>query len=352
MTKIVKATKVRLYPTASKLERLKGTLADFTDALNTAIDCYWKLDKVKGRRPPKELRLSGRVGSDASVLAWQIVKSAKKRKGSKPEIKNPILVLNEASGRITGYETKEFDLWFSIMDSRNKYHRVLVPGRKTKHLNKLLSEGYKLRKDIKIKLKGEKIFAYLTLVKEAPPIREGGEVLGADIGYRKLLTLSNGEKFGEDVSDLIDAYHKRNVRCPRTVRHYINRILKLLPWSQMKVLVVENLKHLKKHKKGKWSKEVNRRFNSWCYGYLLSRLGELSRENGVLLMKVNPKDTSRECPKCRHVEPGNRNGEVFRCKKCGYEGDADWVGALNVLRRFSVPTAGSVAVPKAGNICL
>lgn len=349
---IFKATKVRLYPTASKLERLKGTIADFQEALKAAIDCYWKMEKVSGFYPPKELKLKGRIGSDASVLAWQIVKGAKKkRKASKPEVKNHILVLNEFSGRITGFQTKKFDLWFSVINSRNKCHRILIPSKKTQHLNRFLLEGYQLRKDIKIKLKGEKVFAYLTLIKETPPKKEG-EVIGADIGYRKLITLSNGQSFGKEIKELIERYYKRNIRCPRTIKHHINRILKALPWERIGTLVIEKLRNLKKGKKGRWSKEINRRFNSWLYGWTIRRLRELCQENGVFLAEVSSRDTSRRCPACLEVEPGNRNGDVFRCLKCGYTQDADYVGALNILHRFLFPTAGFVAVPKVGNICL
>ncbi|MBR5949836.1 MAG: transposase, partial [Actinomycetaceae bacterium] len=49
---------------------------------------------------------------------------------------------------------------------------------------------------------------------------------------------------------------------------------------------------------------------------------------------VPPQNTSRTCPVCGHVSAENRQTQAcFRCVKCGYEANADVVGAINVLKR-------------------
>ena len=43
--------------------------------------------------------------------------------------------------------------------------------------------------------------------------------------------------------------------------------------------------------------------------------------------------TSQGCPKCGHICKSNRNGLVFRCLSCGFQDNADRVGATNVALR-------------------
>ena len=54
--------------------------------------------------------------------------------------------------------------------------------------------------------------------------------------------------------------------------------------------------------------------------------------NGGYLIAVPPRNTSRTCPCCGHVSAENRQTQAeFACVECGYENNADLVGAINVL---------------------
>ncbi len=56
--------------------------------------------------------------------------------------------------------------------------------------------------------------------------------------------------------------------------------------------------------------------------------------NGGTLIAVPPHNTSRTCPACGHVAAENRRTQAkFACVDCGYEENADVVGAMNVLAR-------------------
>ncbi|HKR43452.1 MAG TPA: transposase [Paraburkholderia sp.] len=55
---------------------------------------------------------------------------------------------------------------------------------------------------------------------------------------------------------------------------------------------------------------------------------------GGWVVAVPPHNTSRTCPCCGHVSGANRTTQArFLCMECGYEANADLVGAINVLRR-------------------
>jgi putative transposase len=67
--------------------------------------------------------------------------------------------------------------------------------------------------------------------------------------------------------------------------------------------------------------------------------------NGGWLIAVPPQNTSRTCPACGHVSAENRQTQAeFRCVECGYEENADVVGAINILARgHRVAACGELA---------
>ena len=75
--------------------------------------------------------------------------------------------------------------------------------------------------------------------------------------------------------------------------------------------------------------------------------------NGGWLVAVPPQNTSRTCPCCGHVSADNRQTQAqFLCVECGFEENADLVGAINVLRaghaRFACEVSGAAMPPAAG----
>lgn len=56
--------------------------------------------------------------------------------------------------------------------------------------------------------------------------------------------------------------------------------------------------------------------------------------NGGWLVAVPPQNTSRECPCCGYISADNRRTQSrFACMDCGFEENADVVGAINILAR-------------------
>jgi putative transposase len=75
--------------------------------------------------------------------------------------------------------------------------------------------------------------------------------------------------------------------------------------------------------------------------------------NGGELILVPPQNTSRRCPQCDHVSAQNRRTqERFACVACGFEDNADRVGAINILRaghaRCACEVSDAVRSPAAG----
>jgi putative transposase len=54
--------------------------------------------------------------------------------------------------------------------------------------------------------------------------------------------------------------------------------------------------------------------------------------SGGRVVTVSPRHTSQTCPQCKHVSSYNRvSQKVFHCMVCGYQDDADFVAAMNIL---------------------
>ena len=75
--------------------------------------------------------------------------------------------------------------------------------------------------------------------------------------------------------------------------------------------------------------------------------------NGGHLIPVPPHNTSRTCPCCGRVSADNRQTQAqFLCVECGFEENADVVGAINVLRaghaRLACEVNGAVMPSAAG----
>ena len=67
---------------------------------------------------------------------------------------------------------------------------------------------------------------------------------------------------------------------------------------------------------------------------------KLARRRGGYLIAVPPQNTSRTCPACNSVAAENRQTQAkFQCETCGFEENADVVGAINILRVGTRPVS-------------
>ncbi len=68
-------------------------------------------------------------------------------------------------------------------------------------------------------------------------------------------------------------------------------------------------------------------------GFLPNGADAKAESAGREVIAVDPRNTSRRCPRCGHTAKENRpTQQEFHCAVCGHTAHADTVGALNVLR--------------------
>ena len=77
---------------------------------------------------------------------------------------------------------------------------------------------------------------------------------------------------------------------------------------------------------------LNRSILDQGWGMFKDQLEYKLKRRGGELVLVPPHHTSQKCPMCGHTHKDNRKTQAeFICQECGYENNADIVGALNVL---------------------
>lgn len=101
--------------------------------------------------------------------------------------------------------------------------------------------------------------------------------------------------------------------------------------SDFKVFAIENLKKISNSNRGR---KFNGKLGNWSFKQFETYLQYNLEALGKLLIKVNPKYTSQTCskPECNHTEKSNRNGSIFKCKKCGYELHSDLNASRNIVK--------------------
>lgn len=70
--------------------------------------------------------------------------------------------------------------------------------------------------------------------------------------------------------------------------------------------------------------------HDWPYAELQEKIAYKATEAGIPVQMVDPSGTSTTCRKCGLNDPMNRDGNEFRCQRCGYEVHADVNAAINI----------------------
>ena len=110
-------------------------------------------------------------------------------------------------------------------------------------------------------------------------------------------------------------------------------------------MVRENLKDLKLDGK-KRSRQLNYRLSTFTYRKFIEHVDYKIYERGLSVVEVNARKTSTTCPLCGCNDKKNRiNKEVFRCTKCGFTFNAQYITCLNL---FSRSNDGLVAIRSGG----
>lgn len=93
------------------------------------------------------------------------------------------------------------------------------------------------------------------------------------------------------------------------------------------VFTLENLSIKRNRRNGR---TFNKKLGTWSYFEFQTILEYKAEELGKQVIYVNPANTSRCCSVCGYIDKNNRKGSVFKCKKCGFELNADENASRNI----------------------
>ncbi|MCL7403862.1 MAG: transposase [Thaumarchaeota archaeon] len=195
-------------------------------------------------------------------------------------------------------------------------------------------------------------FVYITVEKEVEE-RNPKSVLAVDLGIRWIATTVNSNNpkpkfYGKELRRIKGHYFylrrslalKKAYRAIKRLRHKERRVVNDILHKISRAIVNEALENdsmivLGKlrgiRKKGK-GRKFNRKLNNGFPYYRLSQFIEYKAKwLGIKVVKVSEKNTSKACHKCGNK--GLRIGCLFKCPKCGYSCNADYNGAVNILKR-------------------
>jgi len=201
---------------------------------------------------------------------------------------------------------------------------------------------------------------YLLVVVEtptAPPIQPNG-FIGIDLGIVEIATDSDGESFsGDVVENTRRRYHtlrkdlqakgsrsarrhlqriRRNEsRFRRNQNHVISKRLVAKAKDTGRGIKLENLKHIRERTTVRKSDRA--KHSGWSFFQLQAFIEYKAKREGIIVQYVDPRNTSRQCAACGHVDKANRKTQSkFQCVSCGHVANADKNAAINIAARANV----------------
>jgi IS605 OrfB family transposase len=202
--------------------------------------------------------------------ALEIVKSQrKKKKKFKPIFTKDSINLDSRFVDVQ-YDNNSFDLWFKINSIGNKIS-LNLPGNKHIHFHKY--DSWSIKKSYRLRKCGKKYFIDMIFEKKAPELKLSGKTIGIDQGFRKLIVTSENKKYDTGLRQIYYKISNKKQGSKAFKRvlterdNKINESINLIPFNEIKTIVVEDLKNVKY--KSKFKKEVNNKLQRWSYSKVL-----------------------------------------------------------------------------------
>lgn len=195
----------------------------------------------------------------------------------------------------------------------------------------------------------------------APDPREPTGILGVDLGVTNLAVTSDGEVFS---SALVRGLRRRHLRLraklqakgtraakrklrrrrrkeqrfARHVNHVVSKQIVASAKGSGRGIALEDLKGIRDRITVRRTQRAT--FSAWSFHELRSFVTYKAEGAGVPVFLVDPKNTSRTCPACGHVDKANRKSQsIFACVLCQCSGLADHFAALEIQRRAACKPA-------------
>ncbi len=366
----------KLQPTKEQISQIEDTLVGFANAcnhINNTIDpkltnsvriqtlIYHAVRELFGLSANLSIRAIARVSANR--------KTAKQKKSLVKDFKPTSI---DYDARIFDFREKDWTASITLIGGRQ--HIKMDAGNYQR--GKLKDK--KPTSATLCKHKDGNYYIHIQVKDDIPEPSESDSVIGVDLGRRDIAVTSDGDSWsGEDIQQVRDKFsrvraslQKKATKGTRSNRRRARQVLKRLSgrekhyqsWlnhtisrtivnkakSENAVIAIEDLTGIRERTNQQpRNKTERRRSNSWAFYQLRQFLEYKSIQTGISLVKVNPAYTSQMCHNCHHIHPvkgsSYRSGKNFKCGHCGWTGDADLNGAMNIaiIGAFVIKPRGS-----------
>ncbi len=362
--------KIRLYPSSEQAAQLLKTMERFNAACNVISKAAFE-NKTFGKISLQRLCYYT-IRNEFKLSAQMVVRAIGKVAESYSD-KNvrDCLHIFKPHGAIVYDDriltVKSFDM-VSILTLDG---RILVPISVCEYHSCIINNARRVRGQADLGYINGKF--YLFLVAECPdrPENTFDGFLGVDLGITKIATTSDGKyysgskiknlrrrhfKFRQKLQSkctksakrLLKKRRRKESRFASDVNHRISKKLVEIAKGTGRVIVLEDLQGIRKRaKKGTRQtvgKTMRQALSTWSFYQLRRFIEYKAKAAGVPVIFVNPRNTSRTCSKCGHVDKNNRKDqEHFVCTACGYAMNADINAAINIANRGAAVIQPNVA---------
>jgi IS605 OrfB family transposase len=180
------------------------------------------------------------------------------------------------------------------------------------------------------------------------------DILGVDLGIVNVATDSDGNQYTgalilgarrrhrrtrarlqskgtKSAKRLLQQRHRKERRFQRHENHKVSKEIVARAKGTKRAIALEDLTHIRQRIRSK--KPQRATLSSWSFAQLRAFIAYKALAAGVLVILVDPRNTSRTCPACGHCEKANRKSQAhFVCVSCGCAGNADQIAAENIRR--------------------
>jgi IS605 OrfB family transposase len=187
-----------------------------------------------------------------------------------------------------------------------------------------------------------------------PPVETPNDVLGVDLGIVNIATDSDGTLYsGTDLLGmrirhrrlrkrlqakgtkaarrLLKQRRRKERRFATNTNHVISKHLVAVAKGTGRAIAIEELGGIRERISVRAPQRVT--LHAWSFDQLRQFLVYKAKMAGVLVILVDPRNSSRTCPCCGSVSRANRPSQSwFSCQSCGFSGHADVIAAT-VLRQ-------------------
>lgn len=220
----------------------------------------------------------------------------------------------------------------------------------------------------------DKTFLHIVFEKEIEDIQPSEKMVGIDRGVKKLAVVSDNKFFGggtikklsKRYEKLRSALQSKGTRSAKTHLKKINRCERLMRkdinhciakqivegLQEGTTIVLEKLTGIRGGA-SKFRKEQRKEINKWNFFQFEQFLTYKAMAKGCQVVYVDARYTSQRCSKCGHIHKHNRQCQsLFKCKKCGFQLNADLNGSRNIVLKYldatGYPDWANVNLPNSG----